>query len=77
MTVLEVILRVNKDGKRLNQSRESEMYQLPVKWGLELIPHHTIRRSKTMLKCGKDISEILALGSCTIQHNNQSVKVFC
>ena len=26
-----------------------------------------------MLKCGKDISEILALGSCAIQNNNQSI----
>ena len=42
MTVLEVILRVNKNQKRLNQSRESEMYQLTVKWGLELIPHYAI-----------------------------------
>ena len=29
------------------------MYQLTVKWGLELIPHHT-KDKKTMLKCGKD-----------------------
>lgn len=46
MTVLEVILRVNKNGKRLNQSRKSEMYQLTVKWGLKLTPHHTIDKKQ-------------------------------